>query len=141
MCKGQKFIFVVVEVSLKRFVDSKFQGRNVTQIGMMVLAEPSKESSFDLIHGRSLFFNVNISVSEMSQDWLFQGPQSERRGYGNPESKLDTAIGRSVGKMVFEIIHRPIQMEISGLKNTIAFTCLDVNGAVVSFAGNGNEGR
>ena len=122
-------------MSLKRFVDSKFQGRNVAQIGMMVLAEPSKESSFDLIHGRSLFFNVNISVLEMSQDWLFQGPQSERRGYGNPENKLDTAIGRSVGEMVFEIVHRPIGVEIFGLKNTLALACLDGDGAVVSLAG------
>jgi len=48
---------------------------------------------------------------------------------------LNTAIGRSVGEMVFEIIHRPIGVEIFGLKNTLASACLDGNWAVVSLAG------
>ena len=76
----------------------------------------------------------------MSQDQLFQCPQSERRGHGNPACKLDTAIRCSVGKMVFEIIHRPIGVEVIRLKNTLAFACLDDNGAVVSLAGRSNKG-
>ena len=88
-------------MSLEGFVDSKFQSSNVAQIGMMVLAESAEESSFDLIHRRSVFFNINVSIMEMSQDWLFQCPQSERKGHGN-------TTGCSVGKMVFKLIHRPI---------------------------------
>ena len=45
------------------------------------------------------------------------------------------AIGRSVGEMGFEIIHRPIGLEIVGLKNTLASACLDGNRAVVGLAG------
>ena len=48
---------------------------------------------------------------------------------------MDTAIGRSVGEMGFEIVHRPIGVKIFGLKNTLASACLDGNGAVVSLAG------
>ena len=125
---------------LKGFVDSKFQSSNVAKIGMMVLAEPAKESSFNLIHRRSLFLNIDIRITEMSQDWLFQCPQSEQRGHGNPESKLDTATGCSVVEIVFEIVHRPIGVEIFWLKNTLAFACLDGNGAVESLAGGENKG-
>ena len=107
---------------------------------MMLLAEPAKERGFNLIHRRSLCLNVDISSTEMSQDWLFQCPQSEQRGHGNPECKLDTAIGCTVGKMVFEIIYRPIGVETIWLKNILAFARLDGNGAVVSFAGRRNKG-
>ena len=93
-------------MSLEGVIDSKFEGINVAQVRVMVFAKPAKESSFDLIHRRSLFVNINICGAEMSQDWLFQCPQSKQGGHGNPECKLDTAIGRSVDKMGFEIIHR-----------------------------------
>ena len=48
---------------------------------------------------------------------------------------MDTAIGCLLGKMVFKTIHRKIGADVIGLKNTLAFACLDGNGAVVALAG------
>ena len=55
--------------------------------------------------------------------------------HGNPpEGKLDTVIGCSVVKLGVKIIHRPMGAEVLGLKNTIAFTGLVGNGAVLALA-------
>ena len=69
--KCEKFVFVSREVGFKGKVDTCLKIVNVASVRAIEAAIPSKECSFDVMHGHLMRFNSNVVSTEAVQNGTF----------------------------------------------------------------------